>query len=175
MATQLIVAALSIVQVRSVGVATAPVVAPAAAISTTALGSVGAGVASALVTKAGFSVGEKMFWAIQSPENRYVALSWKPFFTAMAMAPVVVGADADALTWDCWKPILHEKSTAPSRGRLLTDLLNDPVVIDVSVGNSSVFVRNRWNESWRIDPVVLPWGQIAAHATPSNFSAAITL
>eukprot|EP00928_Gymnodinium_smaydae_P070960 TRINITY_DN5467_c1_g1_i4.p1 TRINITY_DN5467_c1_g1~~TRINITY_DN5467_c1_g1_i4.p1 ORF type:complete len:231 (-),score=40.45 TRINITY_DN5467_c1_g1_i4:311-1003(-) len=94
---------------------------------------------------------------------------------SLGLGLVVVGAEAEAsaVTWDCWKPILHEKSTAPSRGRLLQDILNDPAISDYSVGNHSVVVRNRWNESWRIDPVVLPWGQMAAHASqimPSPFN-----
>eukprot|EP00928_Gymnodinium_smaydae_P016972 TRINITY_DN1644_c0_g1_i1.p1 TRINITY_DN1644_c0_g1~~TRINITY_DN1644_c0_g1_i1.p1 ORF type:complete len:214 (+),score=20.31 TRINITY_DN1644_c0_g1_i1:38-679(+) len=75
------------------------------------------------------------------------------------------GANASAVTWDCWKPMLHDTSTAPSRGRLLTDLLNDPVIDDFRIESHVVFVRNRWNESWRIDPVTLPWGQVAAHAS----------
>eukprot|EP00928_Gymnodinium_smaydae_P016974 TRINITY_DN1644_c0_g1_i3.p1 TRINITY_DN1644_c0_g1~~TRINITY_DN1644_c0_g1_i3.p1 ORF type:complete len:204 (+),score=11.58 TRINITY_DN1644_c0_g1_i3:38-649(+) len=75
------------------------------------------------------------------------------------------GANASAVTWDCWKPILHEESTAPSRGRSLADLLNDPLVVDFQVGGDAVFLRNRWNESWRIDPFILPWGQVAAHAS----------
>eukprot|EP00928_Gymnodinium_smaydae_P070959 TRINITY_DN5467_c1_g1_i3.p1 TRINITY_DN5467_c1_g1~~TRINITY_DN5467_c1_g1_i3.p1 ORF type:complete len:225 (-),score=38.06 TRINITY_DN5467_c1_g1_i3:233-907(-) len=94
---------------------------------------------------------------------------------SLGLGLVVVGAEAEAsaVTWDCWKPILHEKSIAPSRGRLLLDILNDPAISDYSVGNHSVVVRNRWNESWRIDPVVLPWGQVAAHASqimPSPFN-----
>eukprot|EP00928_Gymnodinium_smaydae_P070961 TRINITY_DN5467_c1_g1_i5.p1 TRINITY_DN5467_c1_g1~~TRINITY_DN5467_c1_g1_i5.p1 ORF type:complete len:225 (-),score=36.87 TRINITY_DN5467_c1_g1_i5:311-985(-) len=86
---------------------------------------------------------------------------------SLGLGLVVVGAEAEAsaVTWDCWKPILHEKSIAPSRGRLLLDILNDPAISDYSVGNHSVVVRNRWNESWRIDPLVLPWGQVAAHAS----------
>eukprot|EP00928_Gymnodinium_smaydae_P082475 TRINITY_DN6580_c0_g3_i1.p1 TRINITY_DN6580_c0_g3~~TRINITY_DN6580_c0_g3_i1.p1 ORF type:complete len:204 (-),score=34.55 TRINITY_DN6580_c0_g3_i1:297-908(-) len=83
------------------------------------------------------------------------------------LGSILVGTDANAsaVTWDCWKPILHERSAAPSRGRLLADLLNDPVISDSHIGRHAVFVRNRWNESWRIDPVVLPWGQVAAHAS----------
>eukprot|EP00928_Gymnodinium_smaydae_P059364 TRINITY_DN4266_c1_g4_i1.p1 TRINITY_DN4266_c1_g4~~TRINITY_DN4266_c1_g4_i1.p1 ORF type:complete len:287 (-),score=10.79 TRINITY_DN4266_c1_g4_i1:307-1167(-) len=86
---------------------------------------------------------------------------------AAVLGSVVVGADAGAssVTWDCWKPILRERSAAPSRGRLLIDILDDPVIDEFYVGSQSVFVRNRWNESWRIDPVVLPWGQLAAHAS----------
>eukprot|EP00928_Gymnodinium_smaydae_P080880 TRINITY_DN6449_c0_g1_i1.p1 TRINITY_DN6449_c0_g1~~TRINITY_DN6449_c0_g1_i1.p1 ORF type:complete len:216 (-),score=24.26 TRINITY_DN6449_c0_g1_i1:240-887(-) len=80
---------------------------------------------------------------------------------------LTVGAEADgvAVTWDCWKPILREKKTAPSRGRLLADILNDPVVDDYRIEADTVFLRNRWNESWRIDPLILPWGQVAAHAS----------
>eukprot|EP00928_Gymnodinium_smaydae_P062804 TRINITY_DN4657_c0_g1_i6.p1 TRINITY_DN4657_c0_g1~~TRINITY_DN4657_c0_g1_i6.p1 ORF type:complete len:212 (+),score=33.28 TRINITY_DN4657_c0_g1_i6:66-701(+) len=101
---------------------------------------------------------------------------------AVALGLVTVGAEADAsaVTWDCWKPIVHENSTAPSRGRPLIDILNDPVISDYSIGNHSVVVRNRWNESWRIDPLILPWGEVAAHASqiassPSDLSASSTL
>eukprot|EP00928_Gymnodinium_smaydae_P027926 TRINITY_DN2143_c0_g1_i5.p1 TRINITY_DN2143_c0_g1~~TRINITY_DN2143_c0_g1_i5.p1 ORF type:complete len:261 (+),score=27.47 TRINITY_DN2143_c0_g1_i5:88-783(+) len=103
---------------------------------------------------------------------------------AVVASPLVVGlgtvvgaeADAFAVTWDCWKPMLHDRSTAPSRGRHLEDLLNDPAITEYHMNPSSVFVRNRWNESWRIDPLILPWGQVAAHAsqvvsTSSNSSA----
>eukprot|EP00928_Gymnodinium_smaydae_P001204 TRINITY_DN10450_c0_g2_i1.p1 TRINITY_DN10450_c0_g2~~TRINITY_DN10450_c0_g2_i1.p1 ORF type:complete len:234 (-),score=31.99 TRINITY_DN10450_c0_g2_i1:245-946(-) len=98
----------------------------------------------------------------------------------LALGAIVVGAQADpvavAVSWDCWKPILHETSLAPSRGRPLMDILNDPAVVDSQVGTHSVFVRNRWNESWRIDPLILPWGQLVAHASqvvsvPFNVSA----
>eukprot|EP00928_Gymnodinium_smaydae_P052172 TRINITY_DN3594_c0_g1_i2.p1 TRINITY_DN3594_c0_g1~~TRINITY_DN3594_c0_g1_i2.p1 ORF type:complete len:274 (-),score=30.45 TRINITY_DN3594_c0_g1_i2:388-1209(-) len=100
--------------------------------------------------------------------------------TAFGLAGLLVGADADAfrVTWDCWKPMLHEKSAAPSLGRLLGDILNDPVISHYQIDHHSVFVRNRWNESWRIDPVILPWGQVAAHASqimpPSNSSEDLT-
>eukprot|EP00928_Gymnodinium_smaydae_P075198 TRINITY_DN581_c1_g1_i1.p1 TRINITY_DN581_c1_g1~~TRINITY_DN581_c1_g1_i1.p1 ORF type:complete len:246 (-),score=31.45 TRINITY_DN581_c1_g1_i1:229-966(-) len=86
---------------------------------------------------------------------------------AFLVSGALLGAEADgfAVTWDCWKPVVRELTTAPSRGRPLVDILNDPVISDYHLGRDSVFVRNRWNESWRIDPVVLPWGQVAAHAT----------
>eukprot|EP00928_Gymnodinium_smaydae_P059363 TRINITY_DN4266_c1_g3_i1.p1 TRINITY_DN4266_c1_g3~~TRINITY_DN4266_c1_g3_i1.p1 ORF type:complete len:197 (-),score=23.13 TRINITY_DN4266_c1_g3_i1:50-640(-) len=91
-------------------------------------------------------------------------------YIASTLSFLTVGADvagnASEATWDCWKPMLHDESTAPSRGRLLADILNDPAISDHSIGRHAVFVRNRWNESWRIDPVVLPGGQLAAHASP---------
>eukprot|EP00928_Gymnodinium_smaydae_P041762 TRINITY_DN2821_c0_g1_i1.p1 TRINITY_DN2821_c0_g1~~TRINITY_DN2821_c0_g1_i1.p1 ORF type:complete len:213 (+),score=32.94 TRINITY_DN2821_c0_g1_i1:58-696(+) len=100
-------------------------------------------------------LGPATYIVMQRPKKALLALG------------LIVGAEANSstVTWDCWKPILHEKSTAPSRGRLLADILNDPAIDDYSVGRGSVFVRNRWNESWRLDPVVLPWGQVAAHAS----------
>eukprot|EP00928_Gymnodinium_smaydae_P004757 TRINITY_DN11622_c0_g1_i1.p1 TRINITY_DN11622_c0_g1~~TRINITY_DN11622_c0_g1_i1.p1 ORF type:complete len:123 (+),score=14.18 TRINITY_DN11622_c0_g1_i1:392-760(+) len=101
----------------------------------------------------------------------------RPAFALSKLIPVIaagtslglltVGADAGgaSVTWDCWKPILHESSAAPSRGRLLSDILNDPVIHSYRVEQNAVFLENRWNESWRIDPIVLPWGQVAAHAS----------
>eukprot|EP00928_Gymnodinium_smaydae_P012763 TRINITY_DN1464_c0_g1_i1.p1 TRINITY_DN1464_c0_g1~~TRINITY_DN1464_c0_g1_i1.p1 ORF type:complete len:276 (-),score=47.17 TRINITY_DN1464_c0_g1_i1:378-1205(-) len=86
---------------------------------------------------------------------------------AFGLTGLLLGAEANeiAVTWDCWKPIVHEKSLAPSRGRLLADILNHPAISEYRIGQDVVFLRNRWNESWRIDPVVLPWGQVAAHAS----------
>eukprot|EP00928_Gymnodinium_smaydae_P051591 TRINITY_DN3515_c0_g2_i1.p1 TRINITY_DN3515_c0_g2~~TRINITY_DN3515_c0_g2_i1.p1 ORF type:complete len:172 (+),score=14.54 TRINITY_DN3515_c0_g2_i1:48-563(+) len=164
-AVHLIAVALSILQVRSVSVAFAPEVAPG--IVAAAIG-VSANAFTCFITRS-------LEVAMQPPGRDYVYLPYMPSFVAVSLAHIVVGADAGALTWDCWKPILHETSTAPSRGRLLTDILNDPVISDVRVGNYSLYVRNRWNESWRIDPVVLPWGQMAAHATLSSSAATLTL
>eukprot|EP00928_Gymnodinium_smaydae_P075194 TRINITY_DN581_c0_g1_i3.p1 TRINITY_DN581_c0_g1~~TRINITY_DN581_c0_g1_i3.p1 ORF type:complete len:213 (-),score=17.75 TRINITY_DN581_c0_g1_i3:197-835(-) len=98
----------------------------------------------------------------------------------LGVVTVGAGGDASAVTWDCWKPIVHDNSTTPSRGRPLIDILKDPVISDYSVGNHSIVVRNRWNESWRIDPLILPWGEVAAHASqiassPSDLSVSSAL
>eukprot|EP00928_Gymnodinium_smaydae_P083669 TRINITY_DN668_c3_g1_i4.p1 TRINITY_DN668_c3_g1~~TRINITY_DN668_c3_g1_i4.p1 ORF type:complete len:217 (-),score=28.39 TRINITY_DN668_c3_g1_i4:258-908(-) len=119
-------------------------------------GTATAAAAACGTTTSGFAAAAGPLWGFKA-----AALS------TLGVGMITVGADANgyAVTWDCWKPILHEKSTAPSRGRLLMDLLNDPVVDDFRVESDAVFLRNRWNESWRIDPIVLPWGQVAAHAS----------
>eukprot|EP00928_Gymnodinium_smaydae_P051592 TRINITY_DN3515_c0_g3_i1.p1 TRINITY_DN3515_c0_g3~~TRINITY_DN3515_c0_g3_i1.p1 ORF type:complete len:204 (+),score=24.23 TRINITY_DN3515_c0_g3_i1:81-692(+) len=124
----------------------------------------GAGAAAATT---GLATAAQNLWTV----NKIASLST----LGVGMGVLTVGADLDgaAVEWDCWKPILHETSTAPSRGRLLKDILNDPVVDDFRVERDAVFLRNRWNESWRIDPLMLPWGQIAAHASQiesTNFS-----
>eukprot|EP00928_Gymnodinium_smaydae_P087626 TRINITY_DN7186_c1_g1_i1.p1 TRINITY_DN7186_c1_g1~~TRINITY_DN7186_c1_g1_i1.p1 ORF type:complete len:182 (-),score=5.18 TRINITY_DN7186_c1_g1_i1:440-985(-) len=168
----LLAIAFSIVEVRSVSVAGMPVLAPAHALATTTVGSATAGIMTGILSKIALEVGEDMYWASAHPSG-YVARGIKSLFQTMGALPLLVGADADALTWDCWKPILHDTTAAPSRGRLLADILNDDVISDVMIGNYSVFVRNRWNESWRIDPVILPWGQVAAHATSSDYPATL--
>ena len=52
-----------------------------------------------------------------------------PAMGAMAaMGPVgwvgcaMLGADTDGLSWDCWKPVLHDKSTAPSSGMRMKEV-----------------------------------------------------
>eukprot|EP00928_Gymnodinium_smaydae_P061492 TRINITY_DN4554_c0_g1_i2.p1 TRINITY_DN4554_c0_g1~~TRINITY_DN4554_c0_g1_i2.p1 ORF type:complete len:196 (-),score=22.70 TRINITY_DN4554_c0_g1_i2:221-760(-) len=164
---------LAIGDVCCVSIAAMPVTTPALALTETAAASATAGVIVGEAARAAVSLGESVFLLLRGEVT--VPSSYKPLFTVLGAIPVVVGADAAASSWDCWKPILHEASIAPSRGRLLTDLLNDPVINDFSIGNNSIFVRNRWNESWRIDPVVLPWGQLAAHATPSDHLAGLSL
>eukprot|EP00928_Gymnodinium_smaydae_P016973 TRINITY_DN1644_c0_g1_i2.p1 TRINITY_DN1644_c0_g1~~TRINITY_DN1644_c0_g1_i2.p1 ORF type:complete len:186 (+),score=28.18 TRINITY_DN1644_c0_g1_i2:74-631(+) len=171
---RLVAFALTIVEVRTCAV-TAMVqpaaMVPALPAAGTVLTTAAAGVVSGELTKSVVRFGGNLYWAFRTSEGSSNCPDMQPFFKLMSTLPIIVGADADGVTWDCWKPILHETSAAPSRGRLLTDILSDPVISDINVGNESIFVRNRWNESWRIDPVMLPWGQIAAHATLSNSSA----
>eukprot|EP00928_Gymnodinium_smaydae_P000971 TRINITY_DN1035_c0_g1_i1.p1 TRINITY_DN1035_c0_g1~~TRINITY_DN1035_c0_g1_i1.p1 ORF type:complete len:226 (+),score=28.44 TRINITY_DN1035_c0_g1_i1:62-739(+) len=146
--------------------ATGAVAAGTAAAGAATTAAAGAATTGAAVTQAAGPLG----WLISAagPNSVYAHVAnpsvLLPLFGAGA---VVVGAEAgaSAVTWDCWKPILHETSLAPSRGRLLTDILSDPVISDYKFDDHAVFVRNRWNESWRIDPVLLPWGQLAAHAS----------
>merc|ERR1711862_968403 len=79
----------------------------------------------------------------------------------------VVGAEAapkSSVTWDCWKPIFRETSLAPSQGRRLVDILSDERVELVRKNDTNVLVKNMWDEFFEITPVMLPWGQVAAHA-----------
>eukprot|EP00928_Gymnodinium_smaydae_P062698 TRINITY_DN464_c0_g1_i4.p1 TRINITY_DN464_c0_g1~~TRINITY_DN464_c0_g1_i4.p1 ORF type:complete len:259 (+),score=40.60 TRINITY_DN464_c0_g1_i4:85-861(+) len=156
------------------GAAAAGTGAASAAAGTTALETTAAGTGLGAVALGKFwAAAETMKDRMRSSRNLaafyYPETKKQKIITAVGagIGVIVVGAEvgASAVTWDCWKPILHESSAAPSRGRLLSDLLNDPLINDYHVGSHSVFVRNRWNESWRIDPVILPWGQVAAHAS----------
>ena len=93
---------------------------------------------------------------------------------AAAAGPVgwiILGADdtADATTWDCWKPLLHDTSTEASSGMLLRDVLLDTSitvnrVIVTAVDAFDITVTNQWGEMFSIAPVALPCGAVAAHA-----------
>eukprot|EP00928_Gymnodinium_smaydae_P075193 TRINITY_DN581_c0_g1_i2.p1 TRINITY_DN581_c0_g1~~TRINITY_DN581_c0_g1_i2.p1 ORF type:complete len:174 (-),score=20.14 TRINITY_DN581_c0_g1_i2:302-823(-) len=149
------------------GLGSAPAEAVAQTAATAGKGAIGAAAGTALgvVVPGGATAVEAA--AIGAMEAARVFWIANPAAVASAFGLVTVGAggDASAVTWDCWKPIVHDSSTTPSRGRPLIDILKDPVISDYSVGNHSIVVRNRWNESWRIDPLILPWGEVAAHAS----------
>lgn len=74
------------------------------------------------------------------------------------------------LTFDCWKPLLHDKSVEPSKGKLLRDVLLDSRIKNIKVTSefSATFpkiqVRNIWDEEFDIVYVRLPSAEIAAHA-----------
>lgn len=82
------------------------------------------------------------------------------------------GTGEQRLSFDCWKPLLRDTSTNPSKGMLLRDVLKDPRIknVDVSYGISAIYplikLQNVWGENFRIDYVRLPWNEIAAHAVP---------
>jgi len=95
---------------------------------------------------------------------------------AIASGPIgwlVLGVTHDnesaKCTFDCWKPLLHEESPIPSRGRLLRDVVVDARIKEVisSVSGNSplpeITLRNIWNELFRIEYVMLPSEQLAAH------------
>uniref|UniRef100_A0A914WZ56 Uncharacterized protein n=1 Tax=Plectus sambesii TaxID=2011161 RepID=A0A914WZ56_9BILA len=73
-------------------------------------------------------------------------------------------------TYDCWKPVLHDESTEPSKGRLLREVASDPRIRHVTavLGAKSEFpclvLHNIWDEKFLIDFLYLPSGQLAAHA-----------
>eukprot|EP00928_Gymnodinium_smaydae_P034053 TRINITY_DN2421_c0_g1_i1.p1 TRINITY_DN2421_c0_g1~~TRINITY_DN2421_c0_g1_i1.p1 ORF type:complete len:253 (-),score=34.40 TRINITY_DN2421_c0_g1_i1:242-1000(-) len=138
----------------------------AAGTAAAAAGAAAAGTAAGTAAQAagGVSLGSVATVAVLRP---WWAVKQVAIFSGLGIALVTLGADLDnaTVTWDCWKPLLHDTSTAPSRGRLVADILTHPVINGYRIESHAVFVRNRWNEYWRIDPLVLPWGQVAAHAT----------
>lgn len=77
--------------------------------------------------------------------------------------PVLVGASFDA-TWDCWKPIVHDESSTPSKGIFLMDLIGHQNVKSTNVIDSNIIIENVWNERFVLQPVCLPDGQVALHS-----------
>lgn len=87
---------------------------------------------------------------------------------------VVVGADDHGIgedyTFDCWKPILHDESTEPSKGMFLRDVASDPrikKVIENPRGGQELpelVFENIWDERFLIEFVILSNGQLCAHA-----------
>merc|ERR1719461_2402591 len=80
--------------------------------------------------------------------------------------------NAGNYTWDCWKPLLHDKSEQKSNGRLLKEVLCDKSIKSVAFhgliedpSKCSFVVKNIWNETFDITPVILPDGNTAFHAT----------
>ena len=101
------------------------------------------------------------------------------------MALVAVGTSVSEsenenhlVTWDCWKPILHDQSTEPSlNGKLFKELIEDNRVKQVTIDYNNydyndlvpkIILCNVWDEQFKIDFVLLPPdsnNRIAAHAT----------
>uniref|UniRef100_A0A914X1Q1 Uncharacterized protein n=1 Tax=Plectus sambesii TaxID=2011161 RepID=A0A914X1Q1_9BILA len=87
---------------------------------------------------------------------------------------VALGADVlepdGVYTFDCWKMVLHDESTEPSKGRLLREVASDPRIRHLTTvpGAESEFPRlvlqNIWDEKFLIQFLYLPSGQLAAHA-----------
>ena len=74
-----------------------------------------------------------------------------------------------AYTFDCWKPVVHDTSPEPSSGRLLGEIAVDPRVKQVISSNDNstfpeIILENIWDEKFRIEYVLLPADQLAAHA-----------
>ena len=90
-------------------------------------------------------------------------------------AVITVGANSNleqnTETWDCWKSILHDESKEPSNGKLLKEIIQNSFIKDVVLQNNIndplfpfIFLRNIWDEKFRMDYVLLPNNQIALHA-----------
>ena len=79
------------------------------------------------------------------------------------------------VTYDCWKPVLHDTSEEPSNGMLMKDVVCHPHVAKVTMNEGLVpefpriVLENIWNESFEIDYVLLvETGEVACHARPLN-------
>merc|ERR1712203_158339 len=79
---------------------------------------------------------------------------------------VVLGADDDGISWDCWKPLFHGESSEASKGLPLSEVLANPEIKIVFVDDvEGLVVQNAWSEHFRISLVTLPCGTVAAHAS----------
>lgn len=77
---------------------------------------------------------------------------------------------SDGDSWDCWRAVLRDFEGPTGRGRPLKDVLNDSRVVEVrnlaEEGHwPQYWLKNQWEEEFRIDYVQLEGGEIAAHAT----------
>lgn len=93
---------------------------------------------------------------------------------------MLVGAGTNAMgskvTYDCWKPVVHDTSREPSDGMLLKDLLCHPDVTSVTMrpGHSAdlpIFtLKNTWNETFEIEYLLLlDPRQLVCHARPIEY------
>jgi hypothetical protein len=74
-------------------------------------------------------------------------------------------------TFDCWKSVLHDDSCEPSNGRILRDVVLDSRIkrVTAAIDNKDndlpeLILQNIWDEQFRIEYVILPPNQLAAHA-----------
>ena len=78
---------------------------------------------------------------------------------------VVLGADTGSsgsgITYDCWKPVIHDESTEPSNGMLLKDVMDHPNVANISVTPGvhdalpNIVLENIWEEKFEIQYFVI--------------------
>lgn len=76
---------------------------------------------------------------------------------------------SEGMTFDCWKPVLHDLSTEPSNGLLLKDVVCDPRIKDVTVTLQpdkfpEIVLENKWSEKFRIELFVVDGKKLVAHA-----------
>lgn len=83
----------------------------------------------------------------------------------------ILGADETGTTFDCWKPVLHDTSAEPSNGKILKDVINDPRISRVILQDDqddehlpNISLVNIWGERFDIEYIILPSGQLCAHA-----------
>lgn len=101
--------------------------------------------------------------------------------TLESIGSLILGCSHDSsqneskVTFDCWKPLLHDESVEPSSGKLLKEVFADPRIRRVMMvrreESSSkdeemvVIVENVWDEKFRLEYALLPESKtLAAHA-----------
>lgn len=88
-----------------------------------------------------------------------------------------VGASVadNKITYDCWKPVIHDTSEEMSNGILLKDLVVNPNVAKVTISEGcrdelpTVLLENKWKERFEIQYILLnETGKIMCHARQMN-------
>ncbi|XP_045191420.2 uncharacterized protein LOC123548313 [Mercenaria mercenaria] len=78
--------------------------------------------------------------------------------------------EKDRITYDCWKPVLHDTSLESSNGMILKDLVCHPNIANVTVTPSvclpQIVIENVWNEKFEIEYVVQDSDKLSCHARP---------
>ncbi|RKK85219.1 hypothetical protein BFJ71_g14272 [Fusarium oxysporum] len=97
---------------------------------------------------------------------------WNP--VGWSLGVVIVGARETAphnITWDCYKPIIHDAVEEPPKPMLLAALVSHPMVarVDISTkatsaGLPDIEIENVAGELYLLRGVALPWGAVAYHA-----------
>lgn len=128
-------------------------------------GATAAGAITGAVT--GGTVGSSLSGALLGASASAATAGTSLGITLGPIGLLTLGAVSTDLTFDCWKPILHDKSREPSRGIRFKDVLSDPRVKEINVQNyPEIRLRNVWNESFVITFVQLPNSEVALHAEP---------
>ena len=144
------------------------VAAPAATVALTSATAVGTSAAAAAGT------GSAAVGAALGPATTLTLTSLTAFLSpvGLALGLAFFGAEHDNATivsWDCWKPLLHDRSQEPSHGRPVHRVLADPRVKLMNITEGHLLVSNVWNEVFRVDFFGLTDGLLVAHATKLNF------
>ncbi|XP_052060449.1 uncharacterized protein LOC127700812 isoform X2 [Mytilus californianus] len=79
--------------------------------------------------------------------------------------------DDGHITYDCWKPVLHDVSEVPSIGMYLKDLLSHANIQKVTIATGcytslpNIVIENIWKEEFQIEYMMLnTTGEIVCHA-----------
>lgn len=80
------------------------------------------------------------------------------------IAGAMLGAAEGGVSWDCWKPVLHDNSTVLSSGIMMEKVFADARVRKVSVDADKLVIRNIWEEEFIITFHDIKGHGIAAHA-----------
>ncbi|XP_060582050.1 uncharacterized protein LOC132738555 [Ruditapes philippinarum] len=82
-----------------------------------------------------------------------------------------VNQEDDEISYDCWKPVVHDTSPERSNGILLKDMVCHPNVANVTMTTGicdslpSILIENIWNETFEIEYVFIHnTGKIVCHA-----------